>query len=229
MSLGQSLLGMHGLMAGISVGDHVTAKVCGFTVDADLLWSTAAAGIITIVVGLMMRRKATAGVPNKFQLTWEMVVTSTQHQVESTIGPRGARIVPLAVALFVFLLICNLFTVIGLGSKYEFLLPPAADINLPLALALFVIILVHISSIRARGIVGYVKHYLTQPFPIFLLPFNLFINLVEELAKPVTLALRLFGNLLSGGLMLALLAFLVQWKLGVIPVGGVLFLVFNPK
>jgi len=73
-----------------------------------------------------------------------------------------------------------------------------------------------------------VKHYVTQPFPIFLFPANIFINFVEELAKPVTLALRLFGNLLSGGLMLALLAFLVQWKLGAIPVGGILFIVFDP-
>ncbi|MHB1710794.1 MAG: F0F1 ATP synthase subunit A [Acidimicrobiales bacterium] len=228
MSLAQSLIASHGLVASISVGQHITVRVLGFNIDADLLWSTIVAGILTIAAGLVLRRRATAGVPGKFQLTWEMVVTSTQHQVESSIGPRGARIVPLAVALFVFLLICNLFTVVGLGSKYEFLLPPAADINLPLALALLVIVLVHISSIKSRGIVGYVKHYLAQPFPIVLFPFNLFINLVEELAKPITLALRLFGNLLSGGLMLALLAFLVQWKLGAIPVGGVLFLVFNP-
>jgi F-type H+-transporting ATPase subunit a len=228
MSLGQSLMGVHGLVADISVGDHVTQQVLGQKIDADLLWSTIAAGIVTIALGLMVRRRATAGVPGKFQLAWEMVVTSTQNQVEGTIGPRGARIVPLAVTLFVFILICNFFTVIGLGATYDVLLPPAADINLPLALALFVILLVHISSIKARGIVGYVKHYVAQPFPIFLFPFNIFINVVEELAKPVTLALRLFGNLLSGGLMLALLAFLVQWKLGVIPVGGVLFVVFDP-
>jgi F-type H+-transporting ATPase subunit a len=223
-----SLIGFHGLLADVSVGDHVTRKVLGLTIDADLLWSTVAAAIITIGLGLIVRHQATAGVPGKFQLTWEMVVTSTSRQVETSIGPRGARIVPLAVTLFVFILIANLFTVLGLGATYDFLLPPAADINLPLAMALFVIVLVHISSIRARGIVGYVKHYVTQPFPIFLFPANIFINFVEELSKPVTLALRLFGNLLSGGLMLALLAFLVQWKLGAIPVGGILFIVFDP-
>jgi F-type H+-transporting ATPase subunit a len=84
------------------------------------------------------------------------------------------------------------------------------------------------ASIRARGPVGYVKHYLTQPFPIFLLPFNLFINLVEEIAKPITLALRLFGNLLSGTLMLSLIAFLGVWKLGAVPIGNVLVLIVNP-
>jgi F-type H+-transporting ATPase subunit a len=228
MSLPQNLMSFHGLLADITVGDHITRKVFGLTIDADLLWSTVAAGIITIALGFVVRSRATAGVPGKFQLVWEMVVSSTTRQVETSIGPRGARVVPLAVTLFVFILIANLFTVVGLGATYDVLLPPAADINLPLAMALFVIVLVHAASIRSRGIVGYVKHYVTQPFPIFLAPFNVFINLVEELAKPVTLALRLFGNLLSGGLMLALLAFLVQWKLGAIPVGGVLFIVFDP-
>ncbi len=60
------------------------------------------------------------------------------------------------------------------------------------------------------------------------MPFNLFINLVEEIAKPITLALRLFGNLLSGTLMLSLIAYLGVWKLGAIPVGNVLVLIVNP-
>ncbi len=216
------------LLANITVGNHVLVRVFGFNVDADLLWSTGVAALVTIALGLYVRAKATSGVPGKFQLCWEVAVTATQKQVESSVGPRGAKIVPLALALFVFILVGNLFGVIGLGATYDVLLPPAADINLPLALALFVIVLVHVASIRSRGIVGYVKHYLTQPFPIFLFPFNLFINVVEELAKPVTLALRLFGNLLSGGLMLALLAYLVNWRLGIVPVGGILFIVFDP-
>ncbi|HEX3460165.1 MAG TPA: F0F1 ATP synthase subunit A [Acidimicrobiales bacterium] len=228
MGLSQTLMGIHGMLADVTVGDHITRKLFGLTIDADLLWSTVAAGVITILLGLIVRHQATSGVPGKFQLAWEMVVGSTQRQVETSIGPRGARVVPLAVTLFVFILIANFFTVVGLGATYDFLLPPAADINLPLAMALFVIVLVHAASIKSRGIVGYVKHYVTQPFPIFLFPANIFINFVEELAKPVTLALRLFGNLLSGGLMLALLAFLVQWKLGAIPVGGILFIVFDP-
>jgi F-type H+-transporting ATPase subunit a len=124
--------------------------------------------------------------------------------------------------------VCNIFTVLGLGAKYEWLSAPNSDINLPLAMALLVIALVHIASIRARGPVGYVKHYLMQPFPLFLMPFNLFINLVEEIAKPITLALRLFGNLLSGTLMLSLIAYLGVWKISAIPIGNVLVLFVNP-
>ncbi|HEX4246021.1 MAG TPA: F0F1 ATP synthase subunit A [Acidimicrobiales bacterium] len=227
MSLALNLLSPH-LLADVSVGDHVVKTVGGLTINADTVWATVAAGVVTITLGLVMRARATAGVPGKMQLVWELGVTTVKKQVESNIGPRGARIVPLAVTLFVFILVCNWFAVVGLGSTVEWLPAPTADINLPLALAVFVIILVHVSSVRARGWKGYIKHYLTQPFPLILMPFNAFINLVEEIAKPLTLALRLFGNLLSSALMLSLLAFLVEWKLGSIPIGGVLFLVFDP-
>jgi F-type H+-transporting ATPase subunit a len=233
MSLALNLLSSH-VLADVSVGDHVVRKIGGLTLNMDTVWATVAAGIVTIALGLVVRARATAevpgkaAVPGKMQLAWEFGVTTVQKQVDSNIGPRGARIVPLAVTLFVFILVCNIFAVVGIGSTVEWLPAPTADINLPLALAVFVIILVHISSIRVRGFKGYVKHYLTQPFPLILMPFNAFINLVEEIAKPLTLALRLFGNLLSSALMLSLLAFLVAWKLGAIPVGGILFLVFDP-
>lgn len=227
MSLALNLLNTH-LLADVSVGDHVVKKIGGLTLDMDTVWGTVAAGVVTLLLGLVMRARVTAGVPGKMQLAWELGVTTVKKQVESNIGPRGARIVPLAVTLFVFIFVCNVFAVVGLGSRYEWLPAPTADINLPLAMALFVIILVHIASVRSRGVGGYIRHYLFQPFPLVLMPFNLFINLVEEIAKPLTLALRLFGNLLSSGLMLSLLAFLVAWKLGAIPVGGILFLVFDP-
>jgi F-type H+-transporting ATPase subunit a len=181
-----------------------------------------------LILGLMLRHQMTSGVPGRLQAAWEMGLEALTKQVDDSIGPQGASVIPLAASLFLFILICNMFTALGLGSKYDFLAAPAGDINLPLALALFVIVLVHIASIRARGFGGYCKHYLTQPFPIFLMPFNLFINLVEEIAKPITLALRLFGNLLSGTLMLSLIAFLGVWKIGAIPVGNVLVLIVNP-
>jgi F-type H+-transporting ATPase subunit a len=216
------------LLGDISVGTHVLVKLFGFTVDADTIWATCAALVVVILLGVMLRRQATSGVPGRLQAAWEMMVEAVTNQVEGSIGPRGAAIIPLAVALFVFILVCNLFEVVGLGSKYEWLSAPTGDINLPLAMAIFVIILVHISSFRARGFLGYFKHYLLHPFPVFLFPFNLFINLVEEFAKPITLALRLFGNLLSGALMLSLIAALGAWKLGVLPVGNVVVLLVNP-
>ena len=74
---------------------------------------------------------------------------------------------------------------------------------------------------------GYFKHYLARPFPIWLFPVNLFMNVVDEIAKPLTLALRLFGNLLAGGLMLSLLAALVIWKIGAAPPRGIVVVPFT--
>jgi F-type H+-transporting ATPase subunit a len=216
------------LATSISVGDHVTGKVFGQTIDYDTVWATGVALVVILILGLMLRRQLTSGVPGRLQAAWEMGITALTKQVDDTIGPKGAAVIPLAASLFLFILVCNVFTALGLGAKYDVIAAPAGDINLPLALALYVIVRVHIASIRARGWSGYAKHYLTQPFPLVLMPFNLFINLVEEIAKPITLALRLFGNLLSGTLMLTLIAFLGVWKIGPIPVGNVLVLIVNP-
>ena len=94
-------------------------------------------------------------------------------------------------------------------------------------MALYVIVLVHRAAIKNRGVRGYFAHYFTRPFPPKLFLVNLFMNGVEELVKPITLTLRLFGNLFAGGLMLSLLASLVIWKLGPAPIGAVLSVPFT--
>lgn len=214
------------LTADISVGTHVVRKYFGLKMDMDTVWATGIAVVVVLALGFMLRRSATAGVPGKLQLIWEMGVGAVRKQIEGSIGPAGLAIVPLACTLFIFILVSNMLEIFGVGSLYEAIGVPTSNVNLPMAMSLFVIILVHLASVKARGPVGYVKHYLTQPFPIFLLPFNLFINMVEEIAKPITLALRLFGNMFSGGLMLALIAALGAWKLGSVPIGDVTTLIF---
>ena len=209
------------LASDISVGLHPQAKLGPLTIDVDTVWATIIAGLV-VVMGLILRAKATSGVPGKYQLIWEMGVEAVQKQVDDSIGPRGAKVVPLALTLFVFIFTCNLFEVLSIGSTYDFLPAPTSDINLPLAMALYVFVLVEFAAIRTRGGIGYLKHFVNQPFSLWLLPFNLFMNLVDEIIKPITLTLRLFGNLLAGGLMLSLLAALVIWKLGPVPLGGLL-------
>lgn len=220
--MGMHLLGSPLLASAISVGEHPTVKLGPLVLDIDTVWATLLAAVVVIFMGIMLKRKATSGVPGKFQLAWEMLVEALQKQIADSIGPDGAKIVPLALTLFVFILVSNLFGVFGVGSKYEILPGPNGDINLPLAMALFVIVLVHVAAIRNRGIGGYLKHYSSHPFEkVYLYPFNVLMNLIDELVRPITLALRLFGNLLAGGLMLSLLAALVVWKLGSIPIGGI--------
>jgi F-type H+-transporting ATPase subunit a len=222
LPLGLHVANLPLLVGDISVGEHPQANWFGLTVDVDTVWATVIAGLVVVVMGLVLRSKATSAVPGKFQLVWEMGVEAVQKQVDDSIGPRGAKVVPLAITIFVFIFVCNLFEVLGIGSRFEFLPAPTSDVNLPLAMALYVFVLVEFAAIRTRGGIGYLRHFVNQPFSIWLFPFNLFMNLVDEIIKPITLTLRLFGNLLAGGLMLSLLAALVIWKIGPVPLGGLL-------
>ena len=223
--------------ANISVGVHPQAKTFIGTLDLDTVWGTGAAVAIVAIMAFALRAKAKGssdgvggGVPSKFQLVWEMGLDAVRGQVQGNTDAtaRMTPLVPIAVSLFVFILVANWFSVLGLGATYEWLAPPTSDINLPLAMALVVIIPVHIASIAKRGPIAYVKHYITQPFPIFLFPVNVFMNVVDEVAKPITLALRLFGNLMSGGLMLALIAALAVWNISHVPIGDVSTVLFDP-
>jgi F-type H+-transporting ATPase subunit a len=216
------------LGANISVGDHLTTKLGPLTINLDTVWATVVAGVATCALGLWVARRPSTGVPGRLQLAWEAGVEAITRQIEGSVGERGLSVVPLALTLFVFILICNALEVFGLGAHYDWLGAPTGDINLTAALALIVIVPVHVVWIRTHGIKGYVRHYLLRPFPPALIPFNLFINLIEEIVRPITLCLRLFGNLLAGGLMLTLIAALGAWTIASIPIGNIAVVVLNP-
>jgi F-type H+-transporting ATPase subunit a len=205
----------------INISNHVTRKIFGLSIELDVVWSTVIAGIIVIGLGLLAARRATSGVPGKLQLFFETTVDQVNQLVESTVGPAGTRIVPLALALFLFILTANWLEVIPSSPRggTEYLPSPTANVNLTYAMALIVIVIVHAASIRTRGLRGYVKHYF-QPFPFFF-P----INVIEEITKPITLALRLFGNLFAGTLMLLLIAALLP--VFIVPVADVAWKLFD--
>jgi F-type H+-transporting ATPase subunit a len=205
--------------AGITVGDHPTFKLLGLTFNRDTLVSTGVAGLIVVILGYIMSRNVTSGVPNKLQLFFETLVDWVNKQVEESMGIVVAPfVVPLAVTLFFFILTSNWLEIIPSGHSPEYLPAPTADVNLTYALALLVIVLVHIMSIKRRGIGGYIKHYF-QPFKAFVI-----INVIEELAKPLTLALRLFGNIFAGGIMILLIS---RLPLYVVPFGDLLWKPFD--
>ncbi len=120
------------------------------------------------------------------------------RQVEDNLGRVHPYVTPLAISLFFFILFANWFELLPTELNHDVHLTPAptADVNLTYALALLVMISVWIYGIRSKGVKGYFKHFV-EPFPI-LLP----LNILEELIKPLTLALRLFGNIFAGGIML---------------------------
>jgi F-type H+-transporting ATPase subunit a len=191
----------------IEIGHHVVVEVLGFSIHADTVWATAVAGVITIGLGFWMRAKVTSAVPSKIQVFWEAITEAVTSQVEASLGKVNPFVVPLAIALFVFILIANWLELIPSGEDPHLLPAPTADVNLTYALGLLVIVGVHVYSIRQRGLKNYVKHYF-QPYAV-LFP----INLLEEIVKPFTLALRLFGNIFSGGIMIVLIGLFPLWLL----------------
>src|ERR1700712_49260 len=195
--------------AAIEVGHHVQQQWFGLTVNVDTVIATAITAVIVLALAFFLRAKVTStGVPGGVQLFFEAITIQLRGQVESAIGMKVAPFVlPLAVALFVFILIANWLSVLPVmytnseGMTTELLKPPASDINFVLALALFVFIAYHAAGLWRRGIIGHpIK--LAKGHVAFLAP----INLVEEIAKPISLSLRLFGNIFAGGIMLSLIA-----------------------
>jgi F-type H+-transporting ATPase subunit a len=185
----------------VKVGEHHEWHIFGVTLHADTIIATLVSGAIIVALGLMLRRSINARRPGKLQLFFEAVTKQVEDQVESTMGIKTAPfVVPLAETLFLFILIANWLALIPTPGDPEWMPPPASDVNLTYALALFVIVLMHITGIRKRGFKNYYHHLLTPS------PFMLPINIIEELAKPLTLALRLFGNIFSGVIMVSLIA-----------------------
>jgi F-type H+-transporting ATPase subunit a len=101
----------------------------------------------------------------------------------------------------------NVAGVAGFEHAYWRILP-TADLNGTLAMALVVLALIVFFSIKAKGFGGYGHEWLSAPFGIWLFPFNIFLNAVELLSKPVSLAMRLFGNMFAGELLFMLIALL---------------------
>jgi F-type H+-transporting ATPase subunit a len=206
----------------IPVGTHITAKPGGITLNIDDIVSTVVAGVVVIGLGLFIRARATAGVPGRAQLAWETIVGGVQDQVRTSMGDAGQAIVPLAVTLFIYILVANWLELVPTGHNPQYLPAPTGDINLTAAMAVLVIVLVHGTWIRRQGLSNYLSHYF-KPFKI-LFP----INVIEELVKPVTLALRLFGNIFSGGILLVLIADLFPAKFIVaIPLGDIVWKLFD--
>jgi F-type H+-transporting ATPase subunit a len=204
----------------IHPGEHPEGHFLGMVWNLDTIWVTVVAGLIVCLLGLWARRQLTMKtddhVPTKLQLVWETVIKEVQTQVEDNLGRVHPYVVPLATALFFFILIANWLEVIPTElNKHVHVLPsPTADTNLTYAMGFIAMVSVWVYGIRKKGVKAYFKHYL-EPYPI-LLP----LELLQDLLKPVTLALRLFGNIFAGGIMIALIGSLVSLAPGHIPLGG---------
>ncbi|HET6938222.1 MAG TPA: F0F1 ATP synthase subunit A [Nocardioides sp.] len=214
-------------MADITIGEHKTVEFWGMTFNVDTIASTIVAIIAVLALGLWAARALAKNtddhVPTKVQLIWETVVKEVNTQVEDNLGRVHPYAAPLAISIFFFVLFANWLELLPteLNEDTHLLPAPTADVNLTYALAAVTMVSVWTYGLRLKGARGYFRHFI-EPFPV-MLP----LNILEELIKPVTLALRLFGNIFAGGIMLALIGALIGWSVSDIPIGGVVGFVFN--
>jgi F-type H+-transporting ATPase subunit a len=223
----------------IHPGQHPTGRLFGMTFNLDTIWVTVIAGLIVVALGFWARaaltRNADDHVPSKIQMVWETVVGQVTTQVEENLGKVNPFVVPLAVALFFFILIANWIEVIPteLNPETHLLPSPTSDTNLTYAMAIFVMVGVWAFGIKRHGLGGYLKHFIGASLsknPVvdfFIRAFFTVLNVIEEITKPITLALRLFGNIFAGGIMIGVIAGFVSVAPFHIPVGSVIAGILN--
>ena len=192
------------------IGVRETVQFAGLTFN----WETLEMTWITMAIVLLIAFLATRSlklVPSGWQNVVEMVVTALAEQSDTMLGKRGQFLSPFIVTLFLFLLVSNWVGLVPTMAS------PTNDLNTTLGLALLVICMVHVLGVYMKG-GHYIAHFF-QPTPVFVI-----INAIEEVAKPITLAFRLFGNILAGEiLIIVLLKLMPIWM----PVPSVLWLAFS--
>jgi F-type H+-transporting ATPase subunit a len=211
-----------------SIGDHplwhISFMPAPFnTVHADTVIITwIGMAIVLIAVGILARVHPVTKLSKRYTFM-ELIVTAISGQVDTILGKNGVPFVPFIISLFMFIFVLNeigLFPFVGKS--------PTADINTTAALAVFAILLVQGVGVVRKGL-GYFGHLVVRPLGlgIPLLP----IMIIDELARPVTLAMRLFGNIFAGEILLVVIAAVIVGHLGIIStlanIGPILIYPFN--
>lgn len=148
--------------------------------------------ILALIVNSKIKKAKVDDVPSDFLNIIEILVEFIDGMVVENMGKRNMKFAPLMLTLISYLAVANTVTIFGFTS-------PTSDYSVALTLALLVFILVQVTKFREnKGLLGYVRSF-GKPFK-FIAP----INIISELANPISMSFRLFGNIMSGALIMAL-------------------------
>ncbi|MGY0504849.1 F0F1 ATP synthase subunit A [Luteimonas sp. e5] len=202
---------LQNLTASFGQGDFMTLHVDTF-ITAVLM------GLLMVFMFWLAVRKPTAGVPGKWQAFVEILLEFVHNQVKDTYHGKSKLVTPIAITIFFWILLMNLIKMIPADfiakplewAGIHYWKPvPTADVNATLGMSITVFLLMIVFALRAKGLGGFTKEFLTAPFGKWMMPFNLILNIVEWISKPISLAMRLFGNMFGGEIV-----FLLIWVLG---------------
>lgn len=223
---------------------HQTSIVDFSIINYDTLFFSITIGIIGLFLMWRAARKATPGVPGRFQAAVEILVEMVEDQSKQIIHGDRTFIAPLALTVFVWVLLMNsmdflpvdLFATViralGLGDPHLRVVP-TADLNGTLGMSFGVFILMIYYNLKIKGGGGFVHELFCAPFgshPV-LWVFNFLLNLIEFAAKTVSLGMRLFGNMYAGELIFLLIALLgstaTWWGFGMHLIAGSIWAIFH--
>jgi F-type H+-transporting ATPase subunit a len=205
------------------------ASDMGFiAVHVDTMGWSIAMGVLFLGLFRYVASRATTGVPGGLQNVVEMTVDFIEGLVRDGFHARNPIIAPLAMTVFVWILLMNVLKLIPvdyipmlakfMGVEY-FKIVPTTDPNATFGISIGVFILIIFYSLKVKGITGFAKELGMQPFNHWaLIPVNLVLEILVLIVKPISLALRLFGNMYAGEvvfILIALLPFWAQWTLNV--------------
>jgi F-type H+-transporting ATPase subunit a len=201
---------------------HLTHLKVGegfWTFHVDTMFMSIVLGVLALGLFWMASRKATTGVPGKWQAFVEMVVEFVDTQVKEVFHLDRRFLAPVALTIFVWVFFMNAMDLLPLDlpgkvaalfGLHYWRVVPTADVNTTFAMSITVLVIVITFAFKAKGAGGYMHELFTAPFgahPVLWVP-NFLLNMVELLSKPVSLAMRLFGNMYAGELVFMLIALL---------------------
>ena len=214
---------------GFAHGAQEAADMGFMAIHVDTMFWSLLTGVIFCWLFRKVAKNIEAGVPGKLQNFVEWVVEFVDGNVRDTFHGTSKLVAPLALTLFVWVFLMNFMDLIPvdwipgvaylMGIEYQKVVP-TTDVNATMGMAMAVFVLILFYSIKIKGVGGFIGELTGQPFAaknpiakILVAPINLVLELVALLAKPISLGLRLFGNLYAGELIFILIALLGLWQL----------------
>jgi len=194
-----------------------------YALNVDSMFFAVALGFVFLTLFGRVAKRVTPGVPGRLQTFVEIIVGFVDQSVRETFHGRSHVIAPLALTLFCWIFLMNLMDLVPVdwlpwaashvGVPYLRVVP-TTDVNVTFAMSISVFILTIFYSIKIKGVGGFTRELTLTPFNHWAaIPFNLVLEGVSLLAKPISLSLRLFGNMYAGELIFLLIALLGIWQL----------------
>ena len=208
-----------------------------FTLHLDTILISILLGFIFLVPFARCAKFASVRTPGRFQASLELLVEFVESQVRETLSERVSSVGALGLTLFVYIFLMNFMDLVpvdllpviasNMGVEY-FRAVPTADLNATFGLSIFVFISIYFHAIKFNGVINWLKEVSSEPFGIYLMPVNIAKHLIADIARPISLSLRLFGNLYAGEIIFILIALTpayMQWLLAGAWLGFHLFVI----